>query len=942
MSITSLDTEQLSRKIYDYFNKYNNTITEKFKKDQKTLKSLVETKKTRKKMSESRTNIVTGDNKKLSGTIEFKLDNENKALTFFITSGKTIYREDLYLPIYISLQQTINKINNKLQSINNEIMDYLEYGDVQTSGISIKNYKLLKRLIEIIQTVKSEHLKHILVEKNNLFQLENKLLKQDKELYNKAITLSPDLLNEYFLNHFQLEQPNKNTDQPILVGTKVYLKGDTVVIENIDTLKKKYKLRDGRVVSFGDVKAIPAIRNLIYNLKTEEDMISVSTLIDSIRGEDELLHLFLDIVNINYKNIEINRPYTIWSYISKEEKETIFHQTDKRVILDDTNFVPVISRELLYSENTPILIGTSKHYKYEFKNIGDDCRYALSLKNTDFPTIIDDFTFLSPLHYHKASQFYNRQDLIGPLRAEYNDFYLHFTKEYDGQDTIYNMPLDEINDLTRMTSYRKYYLWDKRDKTRPSISSLYLRKALYHFISKNPFLRDCLLSTENCILYEKVKKYTFRVYYELMEVRYFIMTDQIPYYADYNYDIKVRLFFDTKHSLKINISNKNLMEAIIETDAYNQRYNYLKLTNPIEPILDAYKLKDPSGLPDTDFIYDVLFSYKGDYYYNLVVSNKDSSFEKILVLNPDLKDDIVSFSFIYILAKYLEDINDESMKKQIVENEEMIKKLQIQISLDQTREIDIFRSRARSQKYIPDVIAFGLKNSLYQAVANSAIRQNKYPVNFTNLLDKRDKLSSIMNTIRIGESRLTVYNELELQLSKILSELYSVNRPEDSEMPLSLLDLTNTDYNLQIELLSRYFGADITIITKDAIDLVSYNDIRLKYPQIISGMVDYLQPTIHIVIGRLETIDNLYFVDLIPDFSQKDAIIDYLYDSKSNIILKELDDESQEYIGIWDPIELTIKYNESLPEINEEELDMEVLRFYLIGTRLYYGQTEIY
>ena len=216
MSITSLDTEQLSRKIYDYFNKYNNTINEKFKKkDQKSLKSLVDTKKTRKKVSESRTNIVTGDNKKLSGSIEFKLDNENKALTFFITSGKTIYREDLYLPIYISLQQTINKINNKLQSINNEILDYLEYGDVQTSGISIKNYKLLKQLIEIVQTVKSEHLKHILIDKNNLFQLENKLLKQDKELYSKAITLSPDLLNEYFLNHFQLEQPNKGADQPI-------------------------------------------------------------------------------------------------------------------------------------------------------------------------------------------------------------------------------------------------------------------------------------------------------------------------------------------------------------------------------------------------------------------------------------------------------------------------------------------------------------------------------------------------------------------------------------------------------------------------------------------------------------------------------------------------------------------------------------------------------
>ncbi len=66
-----------------------------------------------------------------------------------------------------------------------------------------------------------------------------------------------------------------------------------------------------------------------------------------------------------------------------------------------------------------------------------------------------------------------------------------------------------------------------------------------------------------------------------------------------------------------------------------------------------------------------------------------------------------------------------------------------------------------------------------------------------------------------------------------------------------------------------------------------------------------------------------------------------MLDEKTNIILKELDDGSQEYIGLWDPIEIAIKYNEPMPDIEDEELEMDTLRFYLVGSRLYYGNSEI-
>ena len=943
MSIIKLDTEQLNKKIYDYFNKYNTTLIDKHKRDQKPLVSLAETQSKKSKSKKTdKIIIVTGDNKKISGIINFKIDNVEKSLTFFLLSGKTIYKEDLFLPIYISLNNTIQKIKLRIESINNEILEYLEYGDTDTSGISIHNFKLYKLLLEKIQNIKSDHIKDVLIHKSNLLQLENTILKQNKELYKNAITLDPTHLHTYFLNHFRLEQPNIDIPSPILVGTRVYYKDQIVEIKNINKSSRKYTLNDDTVVDFNKVRSIPAVRNLIYNLKSEEDIITIDKIISSFDTNEELLNILLEILDLNDIDIRIERPYLSWAYVSKESNESIFKQNKKIVLLDDIKFTPAISSELLYTNKSPILIGTSKYYDVEYKDIGDICRYNLSLENINFSFTVDDFTFLSPLHYHKAAQFYNRPDLIESLRAEYNNFYLHFTKEYEGLDSLYDLSFKDLNNISEITSFRKYYLWDKYlDKDKSSISSLYFRKALYHFINQNKELSDCLLSTENCILYEKVKKNVFRVYYELMEIRYFIKTGQVPFYANYNYDNKLRGMFDTSHKIKIDIINKNLMEVLIETNSYNERFKYLDLNNPIESILISYHLKDPLRLPNNQMIFDTLFSYRGDYYYYLVRVNKGISFEKLLFNNPELKENIELISFIYVLANYLEDLNDENMKKQILENEEKIKKLQSQFVLNQKREIDTFRLFAKSNKFIADNIVFGLKNSLYQSIAKNVIRQNKYPLNFNNNLDTRKKLSNITELITIGDLKISIYSELEIQLSRALAELYSVNTPDDDEVYNSILNFSNTNYQLQLELFSRYFGANISVISQDNIESIDYTDMRSKYPQIISTCIDYIEANMNIVIGKLASDDTIFYVDLIPDFSQKDAIIDYLFDSSSNMILKESDDNSQEFIGIWDPIELKIKYNEPVPEVSDAEIDMEVLRFILIGSRLYYGQTEI-
>jgi len=942
MSIITLDSEQLNKKIFDYFYKYNTTLTNNYKKDQKLLDSLTTEKPKKKSKKTDLITVVTGDNKKLSGSIEFKIDNTSKTISFFIKSGKTIYKEDLFLPIYISLNNTIKNINLKIESINNDILEYLEYGDMDTSKINIQSFKLYKLLLEKIEMIKSEHLKDIFIQKNKLMKSENTLLKQNKELYKNISSSNTDILDQYFLNYFRLEQPNMNISTPILKGSNVYYNDENVKIQHIDNASKMYILEDGRSVRFNDIKTIPSIRNIIYNFKLEEDSVSMDKIVNSLNTNDELLQLLLEILNMNIDDIKTKRPYIFWSYISKDEKESFFKENKKIVLLDDLTFSPVISSDLLYSDKSPILIGTSKNYPFEYKNIGDRCRYLLSLKNIDYSVKIDDFTFLSPLHYVKASQYYNRQDLIESLRAEYNDFYLHFTKEYIGLDSLYNISIQDLNTLSEITTLRKYYLWDKPiQKGKFSLYSLYFRKALYHFIKQNKDLEDCLLLTEDCILYEKIKKYTFRVYYELMEIRYFIKTNQVPFYANYNYDNKLRSLFDVKQKIKIDSSNKTLIEVIIETDCYNERYNNLQLSNPIEPILLAYSRKDNVRPPNNEIIFDILYSYQSDYYYHLVVSNKGISFEKLLLSNPECKENIELLSFIYILANYLEEQNEENTKKQILENEERIKKLQSLLFQNQKLEIDKFRLISKSHKFISDNIVFGLKNSLYQAIAKNVIRQNKYPLNNSNILDTRSKLSNVTEWITIDNIKISIYAELEHQLCRELAELYSVNNSDMTEVTHSIINLTNTDYQLQLELFSRFLGANITVISNNNIQIIDYIDMRSKYPQITSSCIDYIEANISIVIGKLVNDDNIFYVDLLPDFSQKDAIIDYLYDTTSNMILKELDDNSQEYIGIWDPIELKIKYNEPIPQITEETVDMEVLRFILIGSRLYFGQTEI-
>jgi hypothetical protein len=244
-----------------------------------------------------------------------------------------------------------------------------------------------------------------------------------------------------------------------------------------------------------------------------------------------------------------------------------------------------------------------------------------------------------------------------------------------------------------------------------------------------------------------------------------------------------------------------------------------------------------------------------------------------------------------------------------------------------------------SAKYNHDVITLGLENSLYQAVIKNMISQEKYPFNFTSPDNRRPLFWGTKQFKLINGVNTLLYSVDQTELANALSILLQENRPTDLDNIQTLQNETNTNYKLQMELLSSYLGADITVIGQQKMEIKYQNTTRL-FPNLTEDMVDFEKTRVHIVIGKLDGLGEPLFVNLIPDFSQRDNCFEYLLDANKNIF-RELEDETP-YIGVWDPKELTIDYQQPMPDINEdEELEFQVMRFCEIDGRLYYKFTQI-
>jgi hypothetical protein len=364
------------------------------------------------------------------------------------------------------------------------------------------------------------------------------------------------------------------------------------------------------------------------------------------------------------------------------------------------------------------------------------------------------------------------------------------------------------------------------------------------------------------------------------------------------------------------------------------------LEDPVRPIIEAFVSAYPSETPDIDVIQNVLFSYKGNYYFNLVEQNRGISLDRLIKTNPELNDDIQLFSFIYVLSNYSQTVNEEKLLKTSFQQEVTLKGLETSLKQKEKEKIEAFQLRVHSAKYNHDVITLGLENSLYQAVIKNMISQEKYPFNFTNPDNRRPLFWGTKQFKLFNGVNTLLYSVDQTELANALSILLQENRPSDVDNIRTIQDETNTNYKLQLELLSNYLGADITVIGGQQKMEIKYQNTTRLFPNLTEDMIDFEKTRVHIVIGKLEGLGEPLFVNLTPDFSQRDNCFEYLLDA-NKYIFRELEDETP-YIGVWDPKELTIDYQKPMPDINEEEeLEFQVMQFCEIDGRLYYKFTQI-
>ena len=146
--------------------------------------------------------------------------------------------------------------------------------------------------------------------------------------------------------------------------------------------------------------------------------------------------------------------------------------------------------------------------------------------------------------------------------------------------------------------------------------------------------------------------------------------------------------------------------------------------------------------------------------------------------------------------------------------------------------------------------------------------------------------------------------------------------------------MTNTNTHLQLKLLARYFCARIEVVSSTGTDTYSYED------ETEQDECPNLKALFSL--GRLDGFEQPLFASLLRVLSQRDECIEYLWDSKSNMLLRELPDNEQEYIGLWDPIEISINKTQDMPEMDPQtELTVEILPLCKINDRIYYKSTQV-
>ena len=340
---------------------------------------------------------------KKNGIIRFYNHSKEYSLEFtFIEIKKggnpEKYSQKLFLPLTYSLIDILQIVVKEIYNIETNILKLLESGDISEDIARLDNLKDIKFNIE---KLKDQLYLENMKEKSKLLELEITELKKQRGIYSS------------------LDRSN---------------------------------LRDSAAIylSHRREKVMPIQKSIFEFKKKHQDIYNVelSILLELIMSKE----LLLELLKIELPADDVmNRPRLL--------------KTDPSVYYAKKTITDLSKNMELFTVGETLVIGVSNlkpglhkndassdFSQYTFNN--PNWRKLLSVTDKTTSLDIDGFTFKSILHYHIASQFYNRIDLDDKNREKYNRFFITFTDEYQGDDKLYSASIEDILNVIKREKYK--------------------------------------------------------------------------------------------------------------------------------------------------------------------------------------------------------------------------------------------------------------------------------------------------------------------------------------------------------------------------------------------------------------------------------------------------------------------------------------------------------
>lgn len=894
----------------------------------------------------------------VSGIIEFTHDSEKIALEFNIYNPNTKkkYKEILYLPIIINL----NDILNEIRKLKEEIYLDFKFGISNVHQLSndidyIELISLENEILSIINEIKQDNIDNI----NNELETENELLIKHRMLYDNLqsynisenmheqnildynSTMSQYLMVNQSLNHVL----DDNNNIIIYPGTRIIHNHRNGIIIKIDKIKNIYVIQyndNNEHIEIPISKKITGEPEQLFILSSVRNSISESNRIifnNCINLSDllkkvknlELLIDILSLLNINLSKPDINNRPRLEIYTN------IVSKTPKKItIIDKINtFYTTIDLKDIFNSRNNIIIG--KNIKHTPNNMDiklDNWRQLLSLNNDSYPFIIDDFEFNSVKHYHFASQFYNREDLSYNIRMEYNNYFIKFTNNYTGSGSLSKIDTNLCSFLTDNTVFKKPVSWSANTINGDSLESIYLKKAYYNKFIQNKELKDALIKSYPCIIYEKIGKNKLFINYELMLVRYYLFNNITPYFSKFNYNSSIFKNYIQESSQTKDYEYNLLLNVFVKHNAYQNRENLFFNTD----ILYAeYSRLDISGKTSIEifkkYCNQLLFSYNSIFIYELVEnyiltdSNLNKSIEALIKKN-DLTQDQSNWIFHF----YYEYISiNQKQKEQIVQDDLLFEK-QLQ---DKYRAL---QTNLKANNYLIVESAFRLDENYLDSVIEYLNRNKFPPFDFSSNVYEYSKVTFFQNSM-LNKKEFPIYDNAIEYLNLLMNNLYDLNNTSD-------VIYDDLSYYERFELLSVILSLDIQIISETNVRDIFLKDIKGQYPKLLDKIISYEEPRGRLVLGYIEDPD--YFFSTKPYFASKDREnIKYLIAIDSKYVIEENISENGEIehivIGRWNPINMILNKKDNQPgDLLNGNIEIDDFMLYSLDSRIYYKDKELY